>query len=80
MAVVRHLVKSKSSLLPNPNVYRHGETAFMDILGLYMIIVPFRLLVIFNWACSLGGLLLVMRRIVLASGADKEYYFAGSVM
>ena len=68
MAVVRHLVKSKNSLLPNPSVYKHGATTFLDLLGFHMLIVPFRLVRILNWFCSVGGILFVIRRIAFSKG------------
>ena len=68
LAVLRHLVMSKKSLLPNPSIYKHGATTFLDLLGLYMLTIPFRLVVTLNWICSAGGFLFIIRRIVFAKG------------
>nr|XP_018668331.1 endoplasmic reticulum metallopeptidase 1-like [Ciona intestinalis]XP_026691360.1 endoplasmic reticulum metallopeptidase 1-like [Ciona intestinalis] len=48
LAVVRHLVNSPSSMLSDPSSYRHGALAFMDILSVYMITLPMRMLYLLN--------------------------------
>ena len=68
MAFVRHLVMDKSSLLPDPSMYKHGASAFFDVFGLFMITLPMRLVVMLNSICSVGGMVYVLRRMAFSRG------------
>ncbi|XP_076821076.1 endoplasmic reticulum metallopeptidase 1-like isoform X2 [Clavelina lepadiformis] len=68
LAVVDHLVKSPSSLLPNPGSYRHGALAFMDFLGIFMITLPMRMLSILNMLFSVGPIIYLARCIMSSAG------------
>uniref|UniRef100_H2YR33 Endoplasmic reticulum metallopeptidase 1 n=1 Tax=Ciona savignyi TaxID=51511 RepID=H2YR33_CIOSA len=64
LAVVRHLVTSPASLLSDPSSYKHGSLAFMDVLSLYMITIPMRLLYILNHLVALGAIFVLGRYLV----------------
>lgn len=50
LSVVRALTMDENSYLHDSDKYQHGSVAFFDLLGLAMVVVPSRILFVFNWA------------------------------
>nr|CAB3243567.1 endoplasmic reticulum metallopeptidase 1-like [Phallusia mammillata] len=62
LSVVKHLVKSPTSMLSKSDDYKHGTAAFADFLGVYMFFIPFRLLSILNIASCAATFIYIFRR------------------